>query len=773
MKKLIPSGFRFSFMNHSFSSFKWFCVEKMKINQFILRERAYIIRKSFYSSFKDFRLSSIRNIGIIAHVDAGKTTTAECMLFYCGKLNQIGEVDRGNTVMDFLKMERERGITIQSAAISMNWNQHKINLIDTPGHVDFTVEVERSVRVLDGAIAIFDAVQGVQAQSYTVWKQADRYCVPRIAFLNKMDRDGASLERTVHMIREKLSMRPVVLQIPIGEARHFRAVIDLISMELLEWEGQYGEKVKRNVISDVSTEKWWSKAKHSRTKLIEDLAELNDSFMELLLDKGEQGISNEFLKKTIRELTIQRKCVPVLCGSALKRKGVQSVLDAVLDYLPSPQECSPVEGMPEPDRAFPSPILVEPDEKKSLCALAFKVVHDHHRGMLTYVRIYSGSMKFGIPLLCVNRRIREKPMKLFQAAADELNEIEHISAGDIGVVVGLKATATGDTLCNAHDPNPIRLAGIIAPPPVFFCAIEPKKSSDEKFLDDALKCLQLEDPSFHLSVNNLTGQLLLSGMGELHLEIIKDRIENHYKVPANVGKVSIAYRSWLSCDLYESKSVQYEIGGKRHTANLTLHIFPGERGSGNVFSILSKSVETYKYSEKKLSDIDQMVSGIRESVLATLDRGYLGFPITDMQVVLVQVGIDNDSSLLAFKKCVSQLLMKIIGVEAPKHIRLLEPLMRIELSLQNDEHLGFILGDLSSNRRGQIIEVNNSSDSFTGRKVIANVPLREMIGYSTALRSTTRGSASYSMEFLQYDDMSQTAQSIVLKEARGEISLPS
>ncbi|PRP79531.1 hypothetical protein PROFUN_12722 [Planoprotostelium fungivorum] len=697
-------------------------------------------------------IDKVRNIGIIAHVDAGKTTTAECMLFYTGQTGRIGDVDDGDTVMDFLEMERERGITIQSAAISFTWRDHRVNLIDTPGHVDFTVEVERSMRVLDGAVAVFDAVAGVQAQSETVWKQAQRYGVPRLIFVNKMDREGSNLDSTVQSIRGKLGGNPLKIQQPIGIDSHFHGVVDLVDMKVIKWEGRDGENVVVEEFSPESVDKvTHKKSLEARAELLEALADLDEDIMQVYLEQGDSGVTSDMIKGALRKYTAELKCQPVLCGTSLKRKGVQQLLDAVVEYLPSPLQTTQPKATDKDNR----PVSVTPKKEAQMVALAYKVIHDKFRGIVVYFRVYSGTLKSGSTLL-TSRGQKERITRIYEVNAQDLVERESIEAGDIGAATGLKTVATGDTLLLMQDANrEVKLEGITVPAPVFFCSVEPLRTADEKALEDALHNMQLEDPSFRLTHDQETGQTLIGGMGELHLEIIRDRLLNHYNVQANVGSIFISYRTCVNGCIEESRKTFHEmVGGRKQSAGLTLRLEVGERGDGNTFH---DEGPTSLESEVNL-DRQQVVDAVWAGTKSALDRGVFGYSATDVTVTLVDWELDDTSSVAAIRKCAAQLCGMIMNGD---NMDILEPVMKIQLSC-SQEYVGSVLSDLTNARRGVVHSID--AEGETDRIIHGSVPLKQTLGYSTALRSQTQGNASFTMDFEEYKVMIRTDQEQLKKK---------
>ncbi|HVB65997.1 MAG TPA: elongation factor G, partial [Nitrolancea sp.] len=626
----------------------------------------------------DLGIANTRNIGIIAHIDAGKTTTTERILFYTGRIHRIGETHEGAATMDWMIQERERGITITSAATTCYWNGHRINILDTPGHVDFTVEVERSLRVLDGGVVVFDAVAGVEPQSETVWRQADKYRVPRICFVNKMDRTGASFWRTVEMIKERLKAKPAIIQLPIGEESDFLGMIDVIDMQAYIFHDDLGQDVS---ITDVPAEFLEDAQKH-RQELVEMIAETNEDLMMRYLE--DEPISTDELRAALRVATISGTLVPVLCGTALKNKGVQRMLDAIVDYLPSPADVPPVDGL-NPNTGEPETRSTDPDEPFS--ALAFKIVTDPHVGRLAYVRVYSGQMVAGTYVLNSTKGQRERIGRLLRMHANHREEITSISAGDIGAVIGLKTTFTGDTLCDSN--APVLLESISFPEPVISVAVEPKTRTDQDKMGMALARLAEEDPTFQMYTDPDSGQTIIRGMGELHLEVIVDRMLREFKVGANVGKPQVAYKETITRPVRIEGRFVRQSGGKGQYGHVWLEIEPLDRGSGFVFEdkIVGGSVPR-EY-------IPAVQAGVREAMESGGDSGN---PIVDLKVALVDGSFHEvDSNEMAFKIAGSMALRE--GVRRGKPV-ILEPYMKVEVRTPED-FMGDVIGDLSA-RRGHI-----------------------------------------------------------------------
>lgn len=670
-------------------------------------------------------LERYRNIGIIAHIDAGKTTTTERILFYTGKTHRLGSVDDGTTVTDWMEQERERGITIVSAAVTTFWRGHQINIIDTPGHIDFTAEVQRSLRVLDGGVVIFDAVQGVEPQSETVWRQANRYGVPRICFVNKMDRVGASFERTVNMIRERLGATPVAVQLPLGVESDFVGVIDLLEQKAIIWEDDLGKEPREAPIPSEMT----AQVEAARAQLIEHIAETDDTLTERYLE-GEE-IQVDDLKKALRKAVIQGRVTAVLCGSSLRNRGVQPLLDAIIDYLPSPQDIPPVTG----EHPKTKQLIERPTKDESpLSALVFKIVTDPYVGRLAYVRVYSGKLTQGTMVYNSTKERRERVGRLLRMYADRREDISEVLAGDIGAVLGMKETFTGDTLCDAN--HPILLEAITFPEPVISVAIEPKTTADQDKMNDALRKLSEEDPTFRVRTDEETGQTIISGMGELHLEVLVDRMLREFRVQARVGKPQVAYRESITRPV-ERAEYRYvrQTGGRGQYGHVVLELTPLEPGSGIIFSDdIVGGVIPREY-------IPAVEKGVREAA----DGGILaGYPVTDVHVRLYDGSYHEvDSSEIAFKMAGSLAFKEGALKGAPV---LLEPIMKVEVIVP-EEFLGEIIGQLNS-RRGEILGIEARPGN--AQAVRAQVPLAEMFGYATDLRSATQGRGVFTMEFDHY-----------------------
>ncbi len=684
-------------------------------------------------------LKNTRNIGIIAHIDAGKTTTTERILYYTGRIYKIGEVHDGTAVMDWMEQERERGITITSAATTASWKDHRINIIDTPGHVDFTVEVERSLRVLDGGVVVFDAVAGVEPQSETVWRQADRYDVPRICFVNKMDRRGADLDRTISMIESRLSARPALLQLPIGREDGFRGVVDLLEMEEIIFTDDPAEPFLKEPISAEMLEE----ARARREQLVERIAETSDELIMLYLE-GEE-ISVEQLREALRAATIDGKLVPVLCGSALKNKGVHQVLDAVVDYLPSPLDVPPVAG------TNPSSEEIEArraDENEPFSALVFKIVADPFVGRLAYFRVYSGKLTAGSYTYNTTKGQRERIGRLLKMHANHREDVSEVSAGDIAAVVGLKYSITGHTLCD--EAHPILLESISFPEPVISVAIEPATKADMDKMATALGRLAEEDPTFRVRTDPETGQTLIWGMGELHLEVIVDRMMREFKVNARVGTPEVAYRETITRPAKAEGRFVRQTGGHGQFGDVWIEVEPLPAGSG--FEFVNKIVGGAIPKEY----IPAVGAGAREA----METGVLaGYPMVDVRATLVDGDYHEvDSSEMAFKIAGSMGFKNAVNKAGPQ---LLEPMMKVEVVI-SEEHLGDVMGDISS-RRAQILGIEVRGEM---QAVKALVPLAEMFGYATELRSMTSGRGTYTMEFGHYDPVPASVSKEIMEKAR-------
>ncbi|NLO83643.1 MAG: elongation factor G [Clostridiales bacterium] len=671
-------------------------------------------------------LEKIRNIGIMAHIDAGKTTTTERILFYTGKVHKMGEVHEGSATMDWMEQEQERGITITSAATTAHWKGHTINIIDTPGHVDFTVEVERSLRVLDGSVAVFCAKGGVEPQSETVWRQADRYKVPRLAYVNKMDIVGANFFNVVDMIRERLKANPVPIQIPIGSENDFRGIIDLVRGKAIYYIDDLGTRSEEKDIPDELRDL----VEEYRTRLLETVAEENDELMMKYLEG--QELTEQEIKESIRRATIATKIIPVLCGSSYKNKGVQLLLDAVTDYLPSPVDIPPVEGT-MPDTGEKIVRYSSPDEPLSV--LAFKVMIDPYVGKLVFVRIYSGTLKAGSYVYNATKNRKERVGRILRMHASQREEIQEASAGDIVALVGLKFTATGDTLCDEE--QPVILESMEFPEPVIQVAIEPKTKAGQDKMSVALQRLSEEDPTFRSYVDRETGQTIIAGMGELHLEIIVDRLIREFKVEANVGKPQVAYRETIRKSVKAEGRFIRQTGGHGQYGHVWLEIEPLEHGKG--FEFVNKIVGGVIPREY----IPAVESGVREAMQSGVLGGY---PVIDVRVTLFDGSYHEvDSSEMAFKVAGSMAFKEAMEKADPM---LLEPVMKVEVTVP-EEYIGDVIGDISS-RRGKI----EGTEVRSGLQVIrAYVPLSEMFGYATDLRSKTQGRGNYVMQLSHYDEV--------------------
>ena len=684
-------------------------------------------------------LSKTRNIGIMAHIDAGKTTTTERILYYSGKSHKIGEVHDGAATMDWMEQEQERGITITSAATTTYWKDSKINIIDTPGHVDFTVEVERSLRVLDGAVAVFDGVNGVEPQSETVWRQADKYEVPRLAFINKMDRVGANFEVSLESIREKLGANPVALQWPIGSESDFVGVIDIVRQVALVWpEEGMGADFNEKPLSD----EYLSLAVEKKEKLIEVLADFDDAIADLFLAGDE--ISVELIIKVIREVTLSRKIVPVLCGSAFKNKGVQPLLDAVVDYLPSPLDIKPSEAHSVKDKK--QVILCEPKLDNHLACLVFKLANDSFAGNLSYIRVYSGSLELGGQVLNPRENKKERISKIFKMHANSREEVKSLSAGDIGAVVGLKYSITGDTLCSIN--KPLLMESIDFPVPVISVAIEAKSTADQPKMMDGIHKLLKEDPSSSIKTDPESGQLLLSGMGELHLEILIDRLLREHKVKVSVGSPQVTYRETLTEAAKGSASFEKEIAGKINKAKVSVMVEPCDESVGEEAVSLGDELSLLPLFE------DALRVGLSES----FNYGPIAsFELINIKVKVLSVEYDQETvSEVALKVSASQAFR-----EACKNSKgiLLEPVFKLEV-LVPENFMGSVINDLNG-REGRVLSIEAKGHL---QLVKAQAPLAKLFGYATDLRSSTQGRGTFSMEFLEYSAMSAKSQKAALEK---------
>lgn len=685
-------------------------------------------------------LNRVRNIGIAAHIDAGKTTTSERILFFTGMSHKIGEVHEGAATMDWMEQERERGITITSAATTCFWKDHQINLIDTPGHVDFTIEVERSMRVLDGAISVFCAVGGVQPQSETVWRQANKYRVPRMVFVNKMDRVGANFFGVEQQIKDRLKANPVPIQIPIGAEDTFKGVIDLVKMKALIWDDAKGPSLPD--ISEIPAE-LMDKAQEYRAKLLDAVAETDDALMEKYLEGVE--LSEEEIKKGIKKGCLSMSLIPMLCGTAFKNKGVQPLLDAVVDFLPSPDEVAQIKGMYEDG----TEVSVANSDDGEFAGLAFKIMTDPFVGQLTFVRVYRGCLESGSYVYNSVKGKKERIGRLLRMHSNKREEVKEIHAGEIGAVVGLKDTFTGDTLTGEKDH--VILEKMDFPDPVISVAVEPKTKADQEKMGIALQKLAQEDPSFKVNTDEESGQTIISGMGELHLEIIVDRMLREFKVEAEVGKPQVAYRETIKNSVEQEYKYAKQSGGRGQYGHVFLRIEPVEAGSGFVF------VNDIKGGVVPKEYIPAVEKGCQEA----LQNGVLaGYPVEDIKITLFDGSYHEvDSSEMAFKLAASMCFKEGAKKASPA---ILEPMMKVEVETP-EEYMGDVIGDLNK-RRGQI----NSMDERSGNKIItAFCPLAEMFGYSTDLRSQTQGRATYSMEFDHYEEVPRNVSEEIIKQRNG------
>jgi elongation factor G len=689
-------------------------------------------------------LEKTRNIGIMAHIDAGKTTTTERILYYTGISYKIGEVHEGTAVMDWMVQEQERGITITSAATTCFWRDHRVNIIDTPGHVDFTIEVERSLRVLDGAVAVFCGVGGVEPQSETVWRQADRYAVPRIAFVNKMDRVGADFDRVVAQMRDRLRTNPVVLQLPLGAEENFRGVVDIVTMKAVVWEDEsLGARYRQDEIPDDLADA----ARAARERLLEALADVDEKVMEKYLDG--KDITEAEVRAAIRAGTVQMKLVPVVCGSAFKNKGVQPLLDAVVDYLPSPLDVPPVEGV-NPNNGN--------DEKRSasdtepFTALAFKIMTDPYVGTLTFLRVYAGVMTTGSYVYNSVKGKKERIGRLLKMHANKREEIKEVYAGDIAAAVGLRDTTTGDTLCD--ESKPVVLERMEFPDPVISIAIEPKTKADQERLGGSLHKLATEDPSFRVSTNAETGQTLISGMGELHLEIIVDRLLREFKVDANVGKPQVAYKETVRKAVeHESKFIR-QTGGRGQYGHVVLRIEPLDPGGGFEF------VDATKGGVIPREYIPAIEKGVKEAMESGIVAGY---PVVDVKAAVTFGSYHEvDSSEIAFKIAGSMAFKEAMAKASPV---ILEPIMSLEV-VTPEEFMGDVISDINR-RRGRI---SGQEPRGNTQVISAVVPLAEMFGYATDLRSRTQGRATFTMQFSHYEPVPKGVGPEALRQGGGRLA---
>jgi elongation factor G len=692
-------------------------------------------------------LTKVRNIGIMAHIDAGKTTTTERVLFYTGINYKIGEVHDGAATMDWMEQEQERGITITSAATTTFWKNNQINIIDTPGHVDFTVEVERSLRVLDGAVAVFDGKEGVEPQSETVWRQADKYSVPRICFVNKMDKLGADFYFTVDTIKDRLGATPLVLQLPIGAEHDFHGVVDLLEMKAFLWRGdvQIGDDY---AVEDIPAD-LVEKAQQYRHDMVESVAEHNEDLLEKYLEEGELSIAD--LKAGIRKMTISSEAYPVLCGSAFKNKGVQPMLDAVIDYLPSPLDVPPMIG--HRPGAEEEKVTRRPDSTEPFSALAFKVAAHPFFGKLTFVRVYSGKVDSGTQVMNSTKLKKERIGKLFQMHANKENPVSAAQAGHIYAMIGLKDTTTGDTLCSATDP--VVLESMTFPEPVIQVAIEPRTKGDQEKLSTAIQKLAEEDPTFQVSLDEDTGQTIIAGMGELHLDILVDRMKREFKVEANVGKPQVAYRETIRRTVEKlDYTHKKQTGGSGQYAKIQISIEPLDTSGGELYEFDNK-VTGGRVPREYIPSVDH---GIQDA----MQYGVLaGYPLVGIKATLLDgASHDVDSSEMAFKIAGSMALKEAVRKADPV---LLEPMMSVEVRTP-EVYMGDVIGDINS-RRGHI----QAMEDISGAKVVRGlVPLSEMFGYVGDLRSKTQGRANYSMEFDSYAEVPKSVAEEIIKKTRGE-----
>lgn len=690
-------------------------------------------------------IEQVRNIGIMAHIDAGKTTTTERILFYSGITHKIGEVDEGTAVMDWMAQEQERGITITSAATTCSWNNCRINIIDTPGHVDFTVEVERSLRVLDGAIIILCSVGGVEAQSETVWRQADRYNVPRIVYLNKMDRIGVNPEKAFKEMKEKLSANPLVIQIPLGSEENFRGVIDLIEMKELDW----GEDLLGSTydVREVSTENK-EEAERRRGEMLEQLSDIDDALMERYLDEAD--ISPEEIRQAIRRGTIALKFVPVLFGASFKNKGVHPLLDAVVDYLPSPVDIPPIVGHhPRTGKKE----MRNASNSEPFSALVFKIMNDPYVGTLSFVRVYSGKMRMGSSVFNSTRGKEERITRVLEMHSNKRKDVEELCAGDIVALGAMKSLSTGDTLCARN--RPIVLENIKFPEPVIAAHIEPKSRSEHVKLAEALQKLTKEDPTFKVLPDPMTGQTLVHGMGELHLEILMDRMAREFGVQANLGRPQVAYKESITLPSQGEGKYTRQVGGKTQYGHCIVNIEPMERG------------QRFEFVDRIKDGVipDEFIASIEDGVREAMEAGILaGFPVADVRVTLIDGSFDEDDSTpIAFKIAGSLAFKEAAAKASPV---LLEPIMSLVV-LCPDEYLGDIVSDINA-RRGKIEEMGMSGRS---RQVRAHVPLAKMFGYATILRTLSQGRGVFSMEFLRYGSVPPKVSKGIIARIEGRAPL--
>jgi len=688
-------------------------------------------------------LSRVRNIGIMAHIDAGKTTTTERILYYTGINYKIGEVDEGAATMDWMVQERERGITITSAATTCFWREHRINIIDTPGHVDFTVEVERSLRVLDGAVAVFDSVGGVEPQSETVWRQADKYKIPRIAFVNKMDRVGADFHRVLDMMRDRLDANPIAVQIPLGAEDEFKGVIDLIGMKAIVYEDEtLGARFREMPIP----EDYVSEAENARGTMLESLAEFNETVMVAYLDGGE--VTEADLKAALRSAVLSREGVPILCGAAFRNKGVQPLMEAVVDYLPSPEDIPPVVGKhPKTGKKE----IREAADDDPFSALVFKITSDEYVGQLTFLRVYSGHIKTGQQVFNISKKKRERIGRLLKMHANKSEDVKEVWAGDIVAAVGVRNTATGDTLC--EETKPLLLEAMEFPVPVISVAIEPKTQADQDKLFTSLGKLALEDPTFQVKQDPETAQTIISGMGELHLEIIVDRLIREFKVHANVGKPQVAYKETITSVVKEESRFIRQTGGRGQYGHVIVEVFPIDQNKGFVFENRTRGGVVPK----------EFIPAVERGVREAMEAGPIaGFPMLDVGVALLDGSHHEvDSSEISFKIAGSMAFNNAVKNARPV---LLEPIMSVE-AITPEEYTGEVIGDINK-RRGSVLSMESRKRV---QVVQARIPLAEMFGYTTELRSMTQGRATHTMQFLKYEKLPRQLEKDIVAKVMGYV----
>lgn len=689
-----------------------------------------------------FALEKTRNIGIAAHIDAGKTTVTERILFYSGRLHRVGEVHNGTTTMDFMAQERERGITIMSAATACTWHGHRINIIDTPGHVDFTAEVERSLRVLDGAVAVFCAVAGVQSQTETVWRQALRYGVPRIAFINKMDRVGADFKRAVESMQVRLGAHPVPLQMPVGSEAEFRGIVDLVRMQLVTWQGNGADS--EQIVSEIPPE-LRAEAESARSEVLEAAAEADEGVMEHYVN--EEPIATEALLAALRKGTVAGRFCPVFCGSALKSKGTRLLLDAIVDYLPSPADVPAVLGH-KPGQ-LETEVVRHPSDDEPFSGLAFKILTDPHVGRLTFVRVYSGAVKSGQQVLNTRTGRKERLGRLLEMHADERTDLDELRAGEIGAVIGTKNTVTGDTLCDPA--KPVELMRVDFPAPVVHVAIEPRTKADQDRLSESLHKLSEEDPTFQVRVNEETGQTIIAGMGELHLEVIVDRMRREFGVAANVGKPVVAYRESIRERTSARVRFARQTGGRGQFAEVSMAFEPGEKGSHFVFENATVGGSVPR----------EFIAAVEKGAREALESGIVaGYPVDDVKAILLDGAFHEvDSSDLAFLTASSMATRQAIPKGRPA---LLEPVMRVEVTCP-DEYTGEVVMDFNG-RRGRIDQMELDGKV---RVILAYVPLADMFGYANDIRSRTQGRVSHSMEFSHYEEVPANIANAIMERVGG------